>query len=203
MVDTVRTRTALLEQLFQDGQAINSITAQDMRDLIISLRDNQWQAWAFYVDGTAISQGTAQAFSADTRAKLLCNGASALTQIGQIGRMTGIWDTDESRFEPLLNHGYDLRISFKAQTSTGGGNNYFVLDLDIGAGGIGTGPIILADTRPLIKGAGVEHNYVFSWPLFALAPFPANFGSLFLESNVALDIWDVRIYISHIYAPND
>jgi len=38
MVDTVRTTATLLSTLFQDGQASNSITANDMRDLIVSLR---------------------------------------------------------------------------------------------------------------------------------------------------------------------
>lgn len=38
MVDTVRTTTDLLTNLFQDGQAANSITAQDMRDLIVSMK---------------------------------------------------------------------------------------------------------------------------------------------------------------------
>ena len=37
MADTIRTQTALLTTLFQDGQANNSITAQDIRDAIVSL----------------------------------------------------------------------------------------------------------------------------------------------------------------------
>jgi hypothetical protein len=37
MVDTVRTLSALLTQLFQDGQD-QGITAQDMRDMILSMR---------------------------------------------------------------------------------------------------------------------------------------------------------------------
>lgn len=37
MPDTVRSTTALLTQLFQDGQADGSITPQDFRDLILSL----------------------------------------------------------------------------------------------------------------------------------------------------------------------
>ncbi len=36
MVDTIRTQTDLLANLFQDGQAPASITAQDMRDFVIS-----------------------------------------------------------------------------------------------------------------------------------------------------------------------
>ena len=38
MVDTVRTTATLLSTIFQDGQAANAITANDMRDLIVSLR---------------------------------------------------------------------------------------------------------------------------------------------------------------------
>lgn len=38
MADTIRTESTLLTSLFQDGQAANSITEQDMRDLIVSMR---------------------------------------------------------------------------------------------------------------------------------------------------------------------
>lgn len=38
MVDTLRTETDLLTNIFQDGQAAGSITAQDVRDLIVSMR---------------------------------------------------------------------------------------------------------------------------------------------------------------------
>ena len=38
MTDTVQTTAALLSGVFQDGQAANAITANDVRDLIVSLR---------------------------------------------------------------------------------------------------------------------------------------------------------------------
>jgi len=38
MADTIRTESDLLTNLFQNGQSANSITAQDMRDLIVSMR---------------------------------------------------------------------------------------------------------------------------------------------------------------------
>jgi hypothetical protein len=38
MVDTVRTKADLVSNLFQDGQAANAITANDIRDLIVSLQ---------------------------------------------------------------------------------------------------------------------------------------------------------------------
>ena len=38
MVDTVRTKADLVANIFQDGQSANSITANDIRDLIVSLQ---------------------------------------------------------------------------------------------------------------------------------------------------------------------
>lgn len=49
MVDTVRSQSALLTTLFQDGQTAG-LTAQDMRDLIVSLAPS-WGG--FYVDTPA------------------------------------------------------------------------------------------------------------------------------------------------------
>ena len=40
MTDTIRSSTDLLTNLFQDGQAANSITAQDIRDLIVSMKQS-------------------------------------------------------------------------------------------------------------------------------------------------------------------
>lgn len=41
MADTKRTSADLLANLFQDGQLNNSITAQDMRDLIVTLKQSR------------------------------------------------------------------------------------------------------------------------------------------------------------------
>lgn len=43
MADTERTEATLLSTLFQDGQAAGSITAQDMRDLIVTLCNRKMQ----------------------------------------------------------------------------------------------------------------------------------------------------------------
>tara|TARA_S200002703_G_scaffold154523_1_gene157467 strand:+ start:935 stop:1507 length:573 start_codon:yes stop_codon:yes gene_type:complete len=52
MADTVRTESDLLTALFQDGQSANSITAQDMRDLIVSMRPGFGEA-AMQANATA------------------------------------------------------------------------------------------------------------------------------------------------------
>lgn len=58
MVDTVRTESDLLTALFQDGQAANSITAQDVRDLIVSMRPGFGEA-AMQGNATATTIGSA------------------------------------------------------------------------------------------------------------------------------------------------
>lgn len=50
MADTARTITDLLTNVFQDGQAANSITAQDMRDLIVSF---QTEHCGMYISASA------------------------------------------------------------------------------------------------------------------------------------------------------
>lgn len=54
MIDIVRTRADLLGNLFQDGQASNTINAQDMRDLIVSV--NQFQETAAGEFSSSVTQ---------------------------------------------------------------------------------------------------------------------------------------------------
>ena len=50
MVDTVRTVDELLT-IFEDAQAAGSITAQDVRDFIVSSQFLNSQGWEFHLDG--------------------------------------------------------------------------------------------------------------------------------------------------------
>jgi hypothetical protein len=60
MPDTVRAVTTLLTALFQDGQAAGSITAQDMRDLIVTMAAMAgYGATVSTVSAAGTSQGTA------------------------------------------------------------------------------------------------------------------------------------------------
>ena len=52
MVDTIRTETDLLD-VFKDAQLAGSITAQDVRDLIVSMRHIHNMGWEFCIDGGA------------------------------------------------------------------------------------------------------------------------------------------------------
>lgn len=73
MVDTVRSSSDLLTNLFPDGQAAGSITAQDIRDLIVSLTQSNCSvamatpaATTIAVAGTYVKAAGATTFSADT-----------------------------------------------------------------------------------------------------------------------------------------
>ena len=50
MADTIRTEADLLDNLFQDGQPANSISAQDMRDFVKTARYLQPLGWEFMFD---------------------------------------------------------------------------------------------------------------------------------------------------------
>jgi hypothetical protein len=73
MVDTVRSEADLLTNLFPDGQAAGSITANTIRDLIVSLKQSNCSvalttpaATTIAVAGTYAKAAGVTAFSADT-----------------------------------------------------------------------------------------------------------------------------------------
>lgn len=200
MVDIVRTEAYLLGTLFKDGQLDGSITEQDLRDLIVSIRSNQGGGWSFYVDNVRAIEGNAVSISADARTQILCDGASSLSQNSEIQLLgSNIWDTTNNYITPELESAYDVRLTFECKTTTSGTGNYIEIELDIGTGGIGTGPVIYKEIKPLVKGANLIHNMAVSLPLFAKAPFPTTGGSFFITPNVALTLWNVRIYIVRVY----
>ena len=156
--------------------------------------------WGFWVDGTYVSQGTALSVTASTRTKIENDGSSALTQTGYLNTLSsGIWDTTNDKFVPDQGDAYVVRLSFKCETASAGSGNYFDVELDIGSGGIGTGPVVWGDTTVLAKGSNVEHQFAYSIPVFALAPFPTTGGTFFITPNVNLDVWDIRFFVTRIY----
>jgi hypothetical protein len=196
MADTKRTQTQILT-LFADNQN-RQIGEQDLRDGVVSGRANQGDGWEFYSDSVRTTQGTAQQVTAATRTKLLCDGLGSFTTTTYNTDMEGpIWTANQ--LNPILHSAYIFRLTFKCQTAAGGQSNYFELDMDIGAGGLGTGPVVWKTIETLVKGAGVEHAEQFAIPAFAEAPFPANGGSFWITPNVNLDVWDVRIFAARIY----
>jgi len=164
--------------------------------------------WAFFVDGTYLTEPTGLNITADTRTIVENDGTSGLTNTTEINDLgLTIWNPTFNAINPKKSgDAYIVRVTFKAQTSSGASNNYVNLDLDIGTGGIGTGPIIWAESKPMLKGASTTTPFSFTIPIFALPPFysesyTSGEGGIFhITSNVNITIWDIRVFINRTYS---
>jgi hypothetical protein len=195
MADTERTQTEILA-LLADNSA-GAIGPQDIRDSVVSARANEGAGWAFYTEGTAITQGTAQAITAVTRTQLLNDGLGGATHAGQIQNMIVPWSSNKLNVE--LDCAYNVRVTFKGQIASGASGQYFTIDLDIG-GAIG---ITWAATIVFAKGTAIEHAFEFSIPLFARSTFVANGGKFYITPSVDMDLWDARVLVGRVYQPDN
>ena len=195
MADTERTQTEILA-LLADNTA-GAISPQDIRDSVVSARANEGAGWAFYTEGTAITQGTAQAIAASTRTQLLIDGLGGATHAGQIQNMIVPWANDKLAVE--LNCAYNVRVTFKGQIASGTAGQYFTAELDIG-GAIG---VTWSGTSLFPKGADTPHAFEFSIPLFARSTFVANGGTFYITPSVDMDLWDARVLVGRVYQPDN
>lgn len=199
MADTVKTQTAVLASLADNNTG--KINPQVHRDAVVSARANQGGGWAFYSDSVATTQGTAQTITGDERTKMLCDGLGAFTAVDQLQSMTPAWLSNALMTE--LNCAYVARMTFKAQIASAAVGHFLTVELDIGAGGLGSGPVVWSATEVLIKGANVEQAIQYSIPIFAKAAFVANGGTFFITSDVDADIWDMRVFLNRTYMPDN
>jgi len=195
MADTKRTQTEILALLADNVSG--DISEQDIRDSVVSARANQGGGWAFYTEGTAITQGTAQAITASTRTKLLNDGLGGATHAGQIQDMIVPWSSDKLNVE--LNCAYNVRVTFKGEIASGAAGQYFTIELDIG-GAIG---VTWSATIVFAKGTSIEHAFEFSIPLFARSTFVANGGEFYITPSVNMDLWDARVLVGRVYQPDN
>lgn len=109
MADTSRTQSDLLTNLFQDGQADGSITAQDMRDLIVSLTPSS--ATGRFTSNVVFTIGTADTWTgASSGTSEIINGTSDI-DMPQDGRI---------RYTGSIARYFSVMISLSAIV---GGNN--------------------------------------------------------------------------------
>ena len=195
MADTKRTQTAILALLADN--VTGDISEQDLRDTVVSSRANQGGGWAFYTEGTAITQGTAQAITASTRTQILNDGLGGATHEGQVQDMITPWSSNKLNVE--LDCAYNVRVTFKGQIASGAAGQYFTVDLDIG-GAIG---VTWSATIVFAKGTGIEHAFEFSIPLFARSTFVANGGTFNITPSVDMDLWDARVLVGRVYQPDN
>lgn len=132
-----------------------------------------WAGWQRSED-TTYTSGSPLAINPAARTQITIDGNGSGTTVAYSPSGSGtFWDVSTNKIIPdNEGDGYLARITFKAKTLTA--SSYFDIDLDIG-GGLG---VILNQTKVFAKGTGVEHSFVITWPLFTLATFVANGGTL-------------------------
>jgi len=197
MTDTVRTQTALLTTLFQDGQAPGSISAQDMRDLIVSLRNNQGGGWSMHTDST-YTAGSPLSIPVDTRTKLTIDGLGSDTNTTYAPPDGAIWDSINNRLTPnVVGSAFDLRLSIFSSYDSGASAK---LDLEIDIGGsIGN---VYIQHNIFAKGPNETNEMAWSVPIFTLDTFVANGGTLYITPREsAIKIWNIKLMITQTFKP--
>ena len=192
MTDTKRTQAEILALLADNTTA--QISPQDLRDSVVSARANQGLAWAYYKDIEFTSEANSDLFAADTR-KQLTNDGVLRTVETQMDNMIRPWSSDTVNVE--LHDLYDIRVTFKAETTASGAGNYFDIELDIA----GAQDVIWASTSIMAKGADIEHSFSYNLSVFAGSDFVTNGGKFYITSRtpMALKVWACDVLINRTY----
>ena len=209
---TPKTKTQLLDTVFQDSQLPGSITASDMRDLVESIPYLQPLGWEFLYDNT-----TTINLLADTPTKIVMTPNASL-ESRYPSDFVGAWDKVNNRLKPaLLNGAGIIRLSFQG-VYTGGTAPHYDLFLDSGSdpivgGTLPTDPltlstgtasnIIYADSPNFQKGATDPQWFNFIIPLFVGPDFATNGAQFVITSHgAASDISNIAVSAFRIFAPN-
>lgn len=195
MVDTVRTVDELLT-IFEDAQAAGSITAQDVRDFIVSSQFLNSQGWEFHLDGE-YTPASPRTILAGVRTKVTIDAT-----FGDFGHPNLIhadghfWNTSSNKVIPDALNSFGLgRFAVTAQ-SVNASTSRFEFEVDVGAGSF---PIIYQDTGVLAKGAGVDQNFNFIVPLFVGPEFLANGAELYITPDADMEFHTHGLTIVQIY----
>lgn len=199
MADTVRDESAILA-LFADN-ITEDISAQDLRDFVVSVRNLVRTGWANYQDST-YTAGSPLALSSNTRTLVTNDAANPATtevHLPYDTKNTGNgswWDAVTNKFLPTNNgDAYDLRFNMKAQTTATQGA-YLLLELDIG----GTIGDVYGHTFSFARGANTTHYFDVSIPIFTGSTFIANGGAFYVTANNPSTIWDIQLVVVRTYA---
>lgn len=211
MTDTIRTQQDLLDNVFQDGQPANSISAQDVRDLIVSAPyfNEYSHGWEFLFDNT-YTESSPLVVTQNTPTQLTCDGARA--NLRYPSDFTGAWDTTQGILKPAILNGFGIvRVSFVGETLATANPNYFDIEVKTGFGSpiiFGSpsapgGDWIWKSTQSFIKGQNVHQHFNFVMPLFVGAQF-ASTGAVIelLSTTSSFNVYDIAITAHRTFAPN-
>jgi hypothetical protein len=202
MADTKRNQQELFN-IFRDGQPANSISAQDVRDLIVSAPYLQTAAWDFHLDGT-YTVSNKRAVTAGTRTLITIDGTAGnfghpLDSGGNHGEfwVHGGGSPEDDFIQPSgLNDFGIVRLAFQGE-HTAGAEAHIDVELDVGGG---TFPIIWEQTAVMIKGTNNPQWFNFTIPLFSGPDFQTNGGRLYITPSQNCNFWNFAFTGARIYA---
>lgn len=200
MVDTIRLETDLLATLFKDGQAANSITAQDLRDLIVSIKFLNGGGWEFHLDGE-FTPASPKLILAGVRTQVTIDGVFA--DFGHPARTHAqghFWNTTTNQVDAVALDDFAFgRFAVTAQ-SVVSPSNRFEFEVDVGGGSF---PVIYQQTSLVVKPAGTDQCFNFVIPLFVGPDFLANGAKAFItpESDMHFHTHALTINRTYIASP--
>ena len=193
-----RTEEDLLRNLFQDGQANNSIGTHEFRDSIVSAKYLNGQAWTFDLDAEFTYPNPPMRIDAGIRTQLT-NDAALEQQSSPPSQFDGqdaFWSSTENKIVPNgLNNFGMVRVAMTAESVSASTNN-FDIELDVGGGSF---PIVWSQTGVFSKGAGNPQNFNFIIPLFSGPDFQENGGKFYITPESDADFWTIAITAVAIY----
>lgn len=194
---TPRTESDLLTNSFQDGQGNNSISSQDMRDLVVSTKYLNTDGWDFHFDDE-YTLASKRSIAAGVRTKVTINGN--LANLGhppiEGNGHQHFWDDINNKIIPNgLNNFGMVRLAMTGW-SDGAGTNHFDVELDVSAGSF---PIIYRQTAEFVKGASTIQHFNFVIPLFSGPDFQANGGEFYITPLADASFWEFAITAAAVY----
>ena len=143
-----------------------------------------YTGWAVYNHG-----GANQAIAANTRTKLLIDGATKIES--QLPTDTGpLWDTATSKIIGRNGDAIDIKIQFVFTPTTAAATEIDI-EVDIGSP-VG---VVEYDTRALTRGAGNPHNITLAFPAYTLNTWQANGGEIYVRADGPGSVSALRIVI--------
>lgn len=204
MTDTIRTETDLLDNLFQDGQPAESITAQDMRDFIASTKFLNAIGWKFLFDAEYPDQNDTRNITDGSRTQLTI-APNVGEDLKYPSTFPDCWNRDnvaDQYLQPFSLNGFGIvRLSLVAFPSSQNGR----FDLEMNIGATGTENPIYIQTSTFAKGSGVSNQEHFNYiiPLFCGQDFFNNGGRFFITpTNTDIDIFQTTLTVATILYPN-
>ena len=207
---TPRTEADLLTNFFQDGQANNSITAQDMRDFVASTRYLSPLGWEFRYDSQYDDSNlpTSAMNLVDLTPQKITFTDNPGEDLRYPSTWPNLWDGATQRLViPTFLNGFGIiRLSCIARAANTA-NTHMELFVDVGSDPVSLGGsdsnLIYEDSVVFAKGNNTPQAINWIIPLFGGSDFATNGATFILQSHGGTaDVWQFTLTAGAIFVPN-